>query len=49
MLTHKRRHARESEEAQVAEFGGIVAVGCNVGTACYTGRDPVFHIIGGSF
>jgi hypothetical protein len=49
MLIHIRRHAGGSEEAQVAELGGIVAVGSSVATACYTERDPVFLIIGESF
>lgn len=49
MLTHTRRHAIESEETQVAELGGIAAIGSSVATACYSDRDPVFHLMGGSF
>ncbi|MGD0338336.1 MAG: hypothetical protein ABSB78_06075 [Bacteroidota bacterium] len=49
MPTHIRRHATRSEETQVVEFEGIIAVGSGMATACYTGREQVFHIIGGSF
>jgi hypothetical protein len=49
MPTHIRRHAIERDETQVAEFGGIVAAKISVATVCYTHRDPVSHVMGGSF
>lgn len=49
MLTHIRRHAIESEKAQLAELGGIVVESSSAATASYSDRDPVFYIMGGSF